>query len=101
MLVLLLGDISLNPGSFSNPQLFQEEEWWAFSNSGLRLIHLNINSLLLKIDELRDIAKRTKAATIGISESKIDSTVLDPEIYIDNYEIHCLDRNQHRGSVAC
>ena len=24
---------------------------------------------------------------IGISESKLDSTVLDPEIYIENYEI--------------
>ena len=24
---------------------------------------------------------------IGISKSKLDSTVLDPEIYIENYEI--------------
>ena len=87
MLLLLSGDISLNPGPFSNPQLFKEEEWRAFSNRGLHLIHLNINSLLPKIDELRDIAKRTKAAVIGISESKLDSTVLDPEIYIENLEI--------------
>ena len=87
MLFLLSGDISLNPGPFSNPQLFKEEEWRAFSNRGLHLIHLNINSLLPKIDELRDIAKRTKAAVIGISESKLDSTVLDPEIYIENLEI--------------
>ena len=34
-----------------------------------------------------EIAKRTKAAVIGISKSKLDSTVLDPEIYIENYEI--------------
>ena len=39
--------------------------------------------MLLKIDELGDIAKRTKAAMIGISESKLDSNVLDPEIYIE------------------
>ena len=70
-------------GPFSNSQLFKQEEWRAFSNRGLYLIHLNINSLLPKIDELRDIAKRTKAAVIGISE--VDSTVLDPEIYIENY----------------
>ena len=86
-MLLLSGDISLNPGHFSNPQLFKQEEWQAFSNRGLHLIHLNINSLLPKIDELRDIAKRTKAAVIGISESKLDSTVLDPEIYIENLEI--------------
>ena len=37
---------------------------------------------------------------IGISESKLNSTVLDPEIYIENYEILCFDRNRHRGGVA-
>ena len=38
---------------------------------------------------------------IGISESKLDSTVLDPKIYIDNSEILCFNRNQHGGGVAC
>ena len=33
--------------------------WKAFSKRGLHLIHLNINSLLSKIDELREIAKKT------------------------------------------
>ena len=78
LLLLLLSDISLNTGPLSNPPLFKQEVGQAFSNRGLYLIHLNINSLLLKIDELRDIAKRTKAAVIGISESKLDSIVLDP-----------------------
>ena len=101
MLLLLSGDISLNPGPFINPQLFKEEELRAFNNRGLHLIHLNINSLLPKIDELRDTAKRTKAAVIGISESKLDSTVLDPDIYIDDYEMLRFDRNRHGGGVAC
>ena len=55
-------NISLNPHPLSNPQLFKQEEWRAFSNRGLHLIDLNINSLLPKTDELRDIAERTKAA---------------------------------------
>ena len=38
---------------------------------------------------------------IGISESKLDSTVLYPKTYIENYEIHRFDRNRHGGSVAC
>ena len=95
-----MDDISLNPRPLINPQLFKKEEWQAFSNRGLRVIHLNINNLLPKIDTLRDIAKRTNAAVIGISESKLDSTVLDPEIYIQKYEILCFDRNRHRGGVA-
>ena len=39
LLLLLSGDISLNPGPFSNPQLFKQEEWQAFSNIGLHLIY--------------------------------------------------------------
>ena len=38
---------------------------------------------------------------IGKSESKLDSTVLYPKTYIENYEIHRFDRNRHGGSVAC
>ena len=101
LLLQLLGDISLNPGSLSNPQLFKQEEWQAFSNRELHLINLNINSLLPKIHEFRDVAKRTKAAVIGVWESKLDSTVLDPEIYIGNYENLRFNRNRHGGAAAC
>ena len=38
---------------------------------------------------------------ISISESRLDSTVLDPVIYIENYEILLFDRNQDEGGVAC
>ena len=39
--------------------------------------HLNRNSILSKIDELRLIAFKSHAEIIGISESKIDESVLD------------------------
>ena len=38
---------------------------------------------------------------IGISEPKLDSAVLDPEIYIENYEILCFDSYRHERGVAC
>ena len=47
------------------------------------LIHLNINSLLPKIDEIRYIAERTKAAVIGITESKLHESIFQSEIQID------------------
>ena len=50
-------------------------------------IHLNVNSLLAKIDETRYIAACTIAAVIRISESKFDETILQLEIQISNYEL--------------
>ena len=72
-----------------------------FKQRGLHFIHLNINSLLPKIDELRLIALETKAAIIGISESKIDDTVLDAEIEIEGYALIISDRNRHGGGIVC
>ena len=63
------------------------ENWKVFNKRGLHLIHLNINSLLSKIDELRAIAKKSRATVIGITDSKLDETVLDGEINIDGYEL--------------
>ena len=43
----------------------------------IRLIHLNINSVLSKIDELGEIANETRAAVIGLTKTKLDADVLD------------------------
>ena len=58
-------------------------------------------NILDKIDELRDIAKETKTAVIGILESKLHNIVFDLEIHIENYEILRFDRNCHGRGVAC
>ena len=74
ILLLLSGDISLNPGSKSNLQLLDSSEWNVFKSKGLHLIHLNIDSLLPKIDELQYKANSSNAAAIGISESKLNES---------------------------
>ena len=101
LLLLLSGDISLNPGPPHNNQLQPQNEWSVFNSRGLHFIHLNINSLLPKIDELRNIAKLSNAAVIGIGESKLDDSVLSSEIHIDNYNTFRCDRNRHGGGVVC
>ena len=101
LLLLLSGDISLNPCPVHQGTLQCSNEWNVFNNRGFHFIHLNINSLLSKIEELRFIAKSTNAAVIGISESKLDASVLEQEISIDNYKILRCDRNRHGGGVAC
>ena len=53
-------------------------------------MHLNIKSLLLKIDELRYITRPSNAAVIGISESKLDKSITISEILINNHDLHDL-----------
>ena len=77
LLLLLSGDIRLNPGPVYQGSLQCSNEWNVFKNRGLHFIHLNINSLLPKIEELCFIAKSTNAAVIGICQSKLDASVLE------------------------
>ena len=75
--------------------------WKVFNKRGLHLIYLNINSILSKIDELHVIAKKSRASVIGITDSKLDKTVLDEEINIDGYELVRSERNRHGVGVVC
>ena len=101
LLLLLSGDISLNPGPFHNLQPLDQNEWNIFKHRGLHFLHLNINSLLPKIDELRHIARLINAAVIGISESKLDYFMPTSEIQIDQYDLLCCERNRHERGIAC
>ena len=79
----------------------ENDQWKTFDKRGLHLIHLNINSILPKIDELCEIAKKTRTTVIGLTETKLDVTILDGEVNIDGYELIRSDRNRHWGGVAC
>ena len=46
----------------------------------LHILHLNINSLLPKIDEIHFIAKQSNASITGISNSKLDLSILNTEL---------------------
>ena len=84
---VLSGDISLNPGPVYNTQSLHSNEWNVFRSKEIYLIHLNFNSLLPKIDEICYMAERAKAAVIGITESKLDESIFQSEIQIDNYDL--------------
>ena len=71
LLILLSGDISLNPGPNHQHKLQCLNKWNIFESRSLQFIHLNINSLLPKIEELWIIAKSTNAVIIDTSESKL------------------------------
>ena len=101
LLIILSGDISLNLGPVSKHQILNTTEWNIFKTKDLHLMDLNINSLLPKIDELRHMARLSNAAVIGICESKLDKSITNSEILIDNYDLLRCDRNRNGGGVAC
>ena len=60
LILLLSSDINLNPGP---TQI--SETWLVFKKQGPHFVHLNINSLPYKIEELTQIVKDTDSAVIG------------------------------------
>ena len=128
-ILLLSGDINLNFGptalkrnyilrelipfhncSFSTEQMDYQFDplsvvsnyaWNIFQKRGMHFIHLNINSILPKIDEICYIAKLTNATVIGLSETKLDNTVLSSELEIEGYDLVISDRSRGGEGVAC
>ena len=47
------------------------------------------------------MAYSSNAANIGVSESKLDESVLQSKIQINNYDLLSRDRNRNDGGVAC
>ena len=67
---------------------------------GLKIANLNVNNLLKHIDEIRIFLSDNPFDILAINESKIDSSIRDFEIHINNYSIIRLDRNRFGGGVA-
>ena len=100
LILLLSGDISLNPGpNWTNYQL--TENLKVFKNRGLHFIHLNINSLLSKTGELKELVKASNAMVVGITELKLDDSINNCEICTEGYNIIRYDWNRKGGGVVC
>ena len=67
----------------------------------MHFLHININSLLPKTNELKCIGNKTKAAIIGIAESKLGHTITDFKANLPGYNILRRDRNRNGDGVAC
>ena len=66
LLILLSGDVNLNPGPSQYPP-YNDDKFEPFHKCGLHFFHLNVNSLLSKIDELRHVVGHTKPAILRIT----------------------------------
>ena len=95
--ILLCGDVHPCPG----PSQASEAscDYKVFNKRGLHFIHINTRSLIPKLDEIRIIAHKTRAACICLTETWLDDSVPDAEVHIDKYLIQRRDRNRHGGGV--
>ena len=66
----------------------------------MHFIHININTILPKTDEVRYITNITNASIIG-SETKLDETIWSSELEVDGYGLVRLDLSRRGGGVAC
>ena len=107
-----MGTSSFPHCSFSNERIdyqldslpeIKSDAWNIFQKRGMHFIHLNINSLLSKIDEICLIAKPANATVIGLSELKLDDTVWSSEPQIEGYYLVRFDRSRGGGGggVVC
>ena len=100
ILLILSGDIGLNPGLVYNSQLSCSNEWNVLKVKESHLIHLNVNNLLPKINETQYIPARTNTAVMEISKSKLNEAVLQSEIQISNYGLLGYDRRIETVEVS-
>ena len=60
LLLLPCGDISFNPGPINGFHEHNYDQWAVFNIRALHFVHININSLLPKIEEFPYIAKQSE-----------------------------------------
>ena len=60
-----------------------------------------MNCDLSRIDETGYIAKLPNATVIGLSETKVDNTVLSSKLEIEGYDLVRSDQSRREGGVAC
>ena len=101
ILLILSDEIDLNPRPVYKSQSYYSNERILFKAKGIHLTHLNLDTLLPKIDDIRYIVKRTNGTVIGISKPKLYETVLQSEIQISSYELLKCDRNRNGRGIAC
>ena len=63
------------------------------------VFYLNVNSLLPKIDEICFIAKQLNASIVGISESKLDLSILNSEVDIVGYNIIRMNHSRRGDEI--
>ena len=68
-----------------------------------KLVHLNIRSLCntAHLTQLKEFLSKTKTEALTLSETLLNTTITNAEIYIEGYTLYRQDRINKRGGGVC
>ena len=69
-------------------------------SGGLKIFCLNVNSLMKYLDEIRILVDEKKPHILCLNETKIDGSIADDDIEIEDYALNHKDRSCSGGGVA-
>ena len=69
-------------------------------NCSIKIASLNVRTLVPNIDEIRHIMKSQNILVMCLNETRLDHSVSDAEICVDNYNVIRKDRNRQGGGTA-
>lgn len=97
LLLLLSGNVQPNPGPdpvcLNTPSDFK-------ARSGLGIAHINIRSLLPKLDFVKIWVKSSDPDILVLSETWLNNSVSDKDIAVKGYSVFRCDRPRKGGGVA-
>jgi hypothetical protein len=102
-ILLLSGDIELNPGPIIQGVDSRKDYLEQFvnsldnSSSNLRIAHINVRSLRNKLDEIKILLKVCCLDVLSITESHLDEKIANQQLNIENYKLARRDRETGPG----
>ena len=92
--------IHLPFSDINNLEINADLKYEKLQQKGLKILHLNVRSLLRNIDEIKLLLTNNVVHIFSINESWLDESVPDTEIYIEGFRVVRKDRNRNGGGVA-
>ena len=91
------------PPIFPTPEELTALDYSTISLSklkGISICSLNICSLVLKHDSISILLQKSKIDCLCLNESYLNSSILDEELTVPNYNLFRLDRTRESGKLS-
>ena len=96
ILLLRAGDVKRNPGLSDDVCRTRK----VHQKKMLTIIHFNARSLLCHFDDIASLVSKYRPEVLALSETWLDTSVIDSEINLPNYCLFRCDRSCSGGGVA-
>ena len=104
-LLLLSGDVELNPGpacpdGAPNRTSAAKRSKLASVKKTLKIIHLNARSILRHLDDVQCLVTLQRPDIVAVCESWLSPSIIDAEVSLTGYSLYRSDRSRSGGGVA-